>query len=864
MRFSSSLSRSSWGAAVALAAAASSPVCAQEQARYRFDLPAQSLGAALRDVTIITRRNIVAAAHATDGRRAPAVRGTYTVEEALALLLDRTGLRADTVGDALVIRPDARDGALPPPADPAQHDGEIVITGSRIRGARIASPVISVSQDQIRDAGQATLGDVVRSIPQSFGGGQNPGIGFNVPAISGVNVGGGASINLRGLGSDATLTLLNGRRLSYSGSRQSIDVSTIPVGALDRIEIVADGASALYGSDAVGGVANIILKRDLDGLETRARLGASTDGGNVQQQYGATGGLRWGSGGVIAAYEFNRNTAVDSADRDYAATRSRGLTLYPSMRNHNALLSAHQHLASTLEVSVDALFNERRQAFTYAMNPAGDLRVSRATQSTDSRAFAIAPSLQFEPGGGWNVVLTGSYAEDRTDFRVDAVIGGGALELGAGCYCNSARWVELSGDGPLFDLPGGPAKLALGVGYRNIELESDRGPGNPLNFIRSQSNRYAYGELSLPLIGPALGIPGLYRLDLTAAARHERYERAGSVTTPKVGIVYAPSPSLDLKASWGRSFRAPTLYQRYLPPALTLLPARNVGAAGAPAGASALLIEGGRPDLAPERATSWSVTAGVHPPTLAGFTAELSYFETRYIDRIVAPIAFVSQALADPAYAAQVTRSPSPEMLAAILASGAYFVNGTGAPYDPANVIAFIDNSNLNAGRQWARGVDLLATYRSRLGRSDDEIAVSANASYLSSRRRISADQAARPLAGILFNPPHWRGRATASWRHDRFSLTAIANYTGRLQDTRFSPATVVPDQVRFDFTLRYRSGDTGPAWLRGLDVTLGVENAFGAEPPPIFISSVTDTPYDSTNYTPFGRVISLAIAKSW
>src|SRR3546814_13055089 len=77
--------------------------------------------------------------------------------------------------------------------------------------------------------------DVCSSDLQSFGGGQQPGIGFNVPGANGVDVGGGSSINLRGLGSDATLTLLNGHRLSYSSSRQSVDVSAIPLSAVDRL-----------------------------------------------------------------------------------------------------------------------------------------------------------------------------------------------------------------------------------------------------------------------------------------------------------------------------------------------------------------------------------------------------------------------------------------------------------------------------------------------------------------------------------------------------------------------------------------------------------------------------------------------------
>src|SRR3546814_3925747 len=100
----------------------------------------------------------------------------------------------------------------------------IIVTGSRIRNVPVASPVITLDQESIRDSGQSTVADAVRTIPQNFGGGQNPGIGFNVPEASGADVGGGSSVNLRGLGSDATLTLLNGHRLSYSAAKQSLDI----------------------------------------------------------------------------------------------------------------------------------------------------------------------------------------------------------------------------------------------------------------------------------------------------------------------------------------------------------------------------------------------------------------------------------------------------------------------------------------------------------------------------------------------------------------------------------------------------------------------------------------------------------------
>lgn len=144
----------------------------------------------------------------------------------------------------------------------------IEVTGTRIKGGAVPSPVISISAARIQEEDFSDLGEVIRSVPQNFSGGQNPGVLSGNLAGAGnanQNMTGGASLNLRGLGADATLTLLNGRRLAYGGFTQAVDLSAIPVEAVERLEIVADGASAIYGSDAVGGVGNVILKRDYDG-----------------------------------------------------------------------------------------------------------------------------------------------------------------------------------------------------------------------------------------------------------------------------------------------------------------------------------------------------------------------------------------------------------------------------------------------------------------------------------------------------------------------------------------------------------------------------------------------------------------------
>lgn len=268
MRLTKLLTQAAWCVAACNATAVwAAPSLMRQADRREFDLPAQPLGASLQAVALVSGRNIIAPSNLVEGKQGAALKGPHTIEEAITLLLRGTGLHSVAVGTSLVIRRD--QGTVATDASDAGLDNEIVVTGTRIRGAPVASPVITLNRETMRNAGQASLSDVVRTIPQNFGGGQNPGIGFDVPETNGADVGGGASVNLRGLGSDATLTLLNGHRLSYSAARQSVDISAIPFGAVDRIEIVPDGASALFGSDAVAGVVNVILRRDLDGLETQ-------------------------------------------------------------------------------------------------------------------------------------------------------------------------------------------------------------------------------------------------------------------------------------------------------------------------------------------------------------------------------------------------------------------------------------------------------------------------------------------------------------------------------------------------------------------------------------------------------------------
>lgn len=283
-------------AASVLAIAVSRPAQCGNDTKSSLHLPGQDMAASLLAIGKATDTEILFQPADVRHLTAPALDGTYSAQEAVRVILSHSGLEVEIRQGSIFIRKN-RSGQA------EGSDDGIIVTGSRIRGAPPTSPVITLSQSELLAQNKTSMGEAIRDIPQNFNGGQSAGIGRNVPQGSGSYLGAGTGLNLRGLGGDATLTLLNGQRLSYNASLQSIDISTLPIGMIDRIEIVADGASALYGSDAVAGVANIVLKRDMKGLITSAHVGVPTDGGGVQQQYNLVTGSKWASGGFILGYE---------------------------------------------------------------------------------------------------------------------------------------------------------------------------------------------------------------------------------------------------------------------------------------------------------------------------------------------------------------------------------------------------------------------------------------------------------------------------------------------------------------------------------------------------------------------------------
>ena len=161
----------------------------------------------------------------------------------------------------------------------------VIVTGSRIARSsdfENPSPVITVDRESIEKSGYNNVQQLMEKLP-SNGNGAFSTRGNNQDSTAN----GAASISLRGLGADATLVLVNGRRVAINSFAEGIttnfvDINSIPVAAIERIEVLKDGSSAVYGSDAVAGVVNIILRKDFQGFETS--VGYGSDGGDYDEK----------------------------------------------------------------------------------------------------------------------------------------------------------------------------------------------------------------------------------------------------------------------------------------------------------------------------------------------------------------------------------------------------------------------------------------------------------------------------------------------------------------------------------------------------------------------------------------------------
>ncbi|MBN9479058.1 MAG: TonB-dependent receptor [Bordetella sp.] len=884
-----------------------------------------------------------------------------------------------------------------PPASEAVEVEAIVVTGTAIRGvAPVGSATVGMTREDLVQAPAKDASALVASLPQASSQG-------TTLASSG---GRAAGVNLRGLGNNATLVLFDSRRVvPQGGNAQVSDPNLIPFSAIERVEVVTDGASAIYGSDAVAGVVNYITRRNYDGAEITGRWVNS-----LYNQYVVDGviGRTWEGGGVMFAGSWDKNDSVPRSARDYMMQDLRpfggndnrlvGTTVYPgapgaliigntvyglpqtngavpnaadvlalqgkpelydssylydfytARERHAAMFKLRQEVAPGFELGYTGIYNLRENSsragdgferVSIRLTPGSPYYIPGMPNPTANQTLVYNLSLN-NP----DVSRSQDNREETINHSVDMTLDlprdyrfSGLLTYGKTDSCNvcqaqvnttvgnviasNASWGfnpyllgsqagadPLVGgfiqqydtvlfdavakiDGPLFSLPAGEARLAAGTEFSRHKLYLKA--QNTLNLAGEyQTSRFtksdrevksAFAEVFVPLVSEAQGVPLMQSLDLSAAVRYDSYSDAGDTTNPKVGVTWRPNEEFLVRASWGTSFRAPTLIEAN--PATVGQTNRvyvsnglndpNIPVTNPASGQSAVLSRtGNTAGLRPESATIWSLGGEYRPNYLPDLKLSLTYYNVNYEDRIE-NLPNQTLILSSPEnlalYKDFFIAAPQPTSCV----NGDYstynlaylpWLTDPNAVYSPSTIndcsmVGVIAGGRLNLGQVKQSGLDFGANYRHETAFGDFGF----NASFSKVLNLEKSVVAGGPLFDALdtygFQVSE-RGRFNVNYRRDGLTANVTANYVGSyLNNATITvggvklPDTEIPAWTTWDAGLAYDFDDGGV--LDGVRVAVNVQN-FTDEQPPIVLSGTTAV--DLGNHNPFGRVWSVELTK--
>jgi outer membrane receptor protein involved in Fe transport len=984
-------------AALATPAHAQSAAASAASAEINFDIEAQPLATALTEYARQSGLNVLYPYERLSHVNGQLVRGRYTRNGALQLLLLNSGYWASVEGGSVRLiaapRPQhASSGAetaaadapiaIPntgqeetPSSDPAPSatlGDEIVVTGTRVRGPS-TSPVVTIGRSEIERSGASTVAQLLQTLPQNFGGGPNE---TTRTGTGGNNLLAGSSINLRGLGPSSTLVLVNGRRLSTTGTSNGlfVDVSSIPLAAIERVDVLTDGASAIYGSDAIGGVVNFILRDNFNGAQTTARYGAAFDGDAAETAFSQVIGKSGPRGRFLGVYDYYRRDPLPNADRHFAAdsnltsfggsnfdlrlsnpatvvspvlagvpagqngvglTAGQFLIGQPNLQNNNEgqdLFGEQERNSLYLTGAIDLtpsfeLFAEARGSDRHSSRDAGGaVASSLIVRSTNPYFVALTPgstsmTLQYDfiddlgpiiaSGGNqsvsfvggarahfgstWETELTGIWGRERGLYHTANAVNTPHLNEALGSanadpnfnpaidgyfnpfadgsnspanvldyirgwtrsqFTSKMSSVAFQADGELVQLPAGAVQLAFGgehrdesYGTRTLEFTSGLVPNLRQTPRQSRDVTAYFIEANVPIVSPELHVPGVERLNLSLAGRHEDTSNGGADTTPKFGLSWTPIDGLDFRASWGRSFRAPALNQTISGSQSALI--FPIADPSSPTGTTqTLVLQGTNPNLSSERAQTWTTGFALHPHSWSGFRLELNWFRIAFKDRIATPTSPFTVLTNPTLYAPIITRNPDPALVQSYINAPFFVPLG---PVPPASsVLALVDARLRNLSHSLVSGFDLGVSQP--IAFEGANLNLFLNASYMSAfRQGFSETGPVVDLVGTASNPLDLKLRGGFTWRRADWDGSVAVNYADAYRDPvanrRIDPLATL------DLSLGYEV-------QRGLKAQFNVRNAFNVEPP--FYNNPIGVGYDPENADPVGRFVSLQVTKTW
>ncbi len=832
------------------------------------------------------------------GVQTPPLKGRYTGKEALAALLVGTGLRYSVHGLTVEIRQAGQTGgmarrAVPklagdigsdPPASPlpdaresddqteshspphrvqgvAPALQEVVVTGTHIRGAPPQStPIIIFTAQEIQDSGYPTLEQFMNSIPQNFGGvGSQSLIGNNTAGNNAY----GTGVDLRGLGYETTLVLVDGHRIAPAGMYGAYtDVSVIPLSAIQRIEILPDGASAVYGSDAIGGVVNYILKSDQHGAQTDVEYGSVTSGALKDYRASQSLGEDWSGGDGFLSYEYHDESGLPAADRMYSLAAA-PQDLLPELKQDSVFGTIRQTLTDDLGIRSDVFFTDRQNAAT-----AGQLPFVTANEA-ETRQYQIAAESDWHAPGSWYVSMRTSYGENKTENSFTGA------EFGSNAGDSRQALASIDANGTLGRTTAGSILTAVGAQVENERLLQAFVGGDTFPIDKSRTDDALYAELRIPLLRAVQIANSAPRpaLELDLASRYEHYTDFGSSENPEVGLAWRPTGAVKFRSTWSSSFAAPPLSSLYGTTYTDLLnspdPLSSTGTSGF------LLLTGSNPNLKPEKSSQWTAGFDFAPLAAQWMDLALSYYDIHFTNRIAPPGFPVFTALDQgDLYAPFITRDPSASLVSQLTSPPYVYDNATvlpfpgyGPPRTLADVVAVANDTYQNIASTETDGADMTANVNAAQGPWRYNIAL--DATYVFEYRETQGPGSASvsPLS-TLGNPLNFRGRVIFGMSRGPLGGDIAMNYDNHYKDASV-PSSLVPvaSWTTVDVQARYQVPrlPSSPLAHAGLAIALSCVNCLN-RPPPFVVptDSYEGVGYDAANANPLGRFVSLSIEVKW
>ena len=634
---------------------------------------------------------------------------------------------------------------------------------------------------------------------------------------------------------------------------------------IERVEILTEGASATYGADAVAGVVNIVTRTNFDGAEAGSRISGISEGKAPNYAGNILLGHDWSTGNVTLDYDYAQDNPLYARNRSFTSTIPDPHNLLPEQKTSTIYGSVRQDAGDKLTFSGDLLYAVRKPSSWSSLFDEFGRDSSRAEQlGANIQADIALPK-------GWQASFIGQASRETDTTNTEDFTGSSLIR---NAFRNESRSFEARADGALFETGAGIARMALGASTRREKFNTSRtetSADSPVDSTHTDNERDVqslYGELRIPLVNPESHIPLARTISVDLAGRYDHYSDFGGTFNPKVALQWSPIVGVSVHGSYGRSFLAPTLYA--LSSALNDAYIFNVSDPASPTGTTpALLIDGTNPELGPQRSKSYNFGISFQPPAAPNFSADLSYFDIRFkdkVERLVTRGFFTNVVTSADLLGNLVNLNPTiSEINQELNSPGRNVHNFAGATPEQITAIAHI--GYVNAAGAHPKGFDLSTKYilDSQIGRISMDLYQSY---FLTYEQQITPASPPFSILNTAYNPLRYRAKADLGWESGSWRAYTRVNYSNPYRNPEdTSCADVAGCHVSawttVDVGASFSTQDGNSASdSQGLRVSVDVSNLFNTSPP--FVFNEGGYNYDPTNAGPLLRSIAVTVTKRW